>query len=173
MELFEAIRNRRSIRAYEPRAVEEDKLDQIIEAARLAPSAGNLQGYEGVVVRDAAAQRALVKAALGQGFLAQAPVVLAVFASRRRSAAKYGSRGAALYCLQDATIACAYAQLAATALGLGTVWVGAFEDEAVRQVLCAPEDWQPVALLPIGYPAESPPATPRRSRSDLVREFQS
>ena len=99
-----------------------------------------------------------------------APVVLAFCAHPRRSAAKYGRRGEELYCVQDATIACAYAQLAATALGLGSVWVGAFDTDAVAQAIGARRDWRPVALLPIGYPAESPEATPRRSLNELVHE---
>lgn len=85
-----------------------------------------------------------------------------------RSAAKYRQRGAGLYSVQDATIACAYAQLAATELGLGTVWVGAFDDDAVAKAVNAKPDWKPVAILPIGYAAEAPAATPRCNLTDLV-----
>ena len=124
--------------------------------------------YEILVVRDAAARRDLAHAALGQEFLSQVPVVLVFFAHPDRSGAKYRQRGVGLYSVQDATIACTYAQLAATALGLGTVWVGAFDDNAVVKALGTKPEWRPVALLPIGYAAESPPATPRRNLSDLV-----
>lgn len=170
MVFFELIRARRSIRAYKPQVVEEDKLRRILEAANGAPSAGNLQAYGILIVRDAATRLALSRASLNQESLVQAPVVLAFFAHPHASGAKYKKRGVELYSIQDATIACAYAQLAATELGLGTVWVGAFDDQAVKRALNANEDWRPVALLPIGYPAESPAPTPRRSLTELARE---
>jgi nitroreductase len=170
MDFFKLIRARRSIRAYQPRAVEEDKLKRILEAANAAPSAGNLQAYAILIVRDAGARQALSRAALGQESLVQVPVVLAFFSHPQSSMAKYKSRGVELYSLQDATIACAYAQLAATAQGLATVWVGAFDDAGVRAVLKVPSDWRPVALLPIGYADESPTPTPRRSMNDLAKE---
>ena len=170
MDFFELVKARRSVRTYEPQAVEEDKLEQILEAANRAPSAGNLQAYVILVVRDGATKQALVRAALNQGFVGQAPVVLAFFAHRLLSASKYKQRGADLYSVQDATVACAYAQLAATALGLGSVWVGAFDDAEVSRVLKAKPDWRPVALLPLGYPAESPEPTPRRPLNGLVQQ---
>jgi nitroreductase len=169
MDFLELIHARRSIRAYQPQPVEEAKLTRILEAADRAPSAGNLQAYTILIVRDAAVRLALSRAALNQDSLTQAPVVLAFFAHQQVSAAKYKNRGE-LYALQDATIACAYAQLAATALGLATVWVGAFNDEDVARILHAKEDWRPVALLPVGYPAEAPAPTSRRSLDELVQE---
>lgn len=169
MDFFELIRARRSIRAYQPRPVEEDKLTQILEAANHAPSAGNLQAYVIRVIRKADTKLALSCAALNQDSLVQAPVVLAFFAHQQMSAAKYKHRGTELYSLQDATIACAYAQLAAVTLGLGSVWVGAFDDAAVNHILKAQPDWRPVALLPLGYPAEAPAPTPRRALEDLAQ----
>jgi nitroreductase len=96
--------------------------------------------------------------------------VLVFFANPARSAAKYGRRGDVLYCVQDATVACAYAQLAAEDLGLASVWVGAFDNAAVSEAVGAPAGLRPVALLPIGYAAESPPPTPRRRLSDILRD---
>ncbi len=168
MTFLELIKARRSIRTYAPRAIEPDKLDAILAAANAAPSAGNLQAYEILVVRDAGMRRDLVHAAFGQEFLSQVPVALVFFAHPDRSAAKYHQRGAGLYSVQDATIACAYAQLAATDLGLATVWVGAFDDAAVAKAVHAKPEWRPVAVLPIGYAAESPAPTPRRKLNDLV-----
>jgi nitroreductase len=170
MDIFELVKARRSVRAYESRAVEEGKLEQILETANRAPSAGNLQAYVILVVRSAATKQALVRAALGQDFIAQAPVVLAFFAHRLMSASKYKQRGAELYSVQDATVACAYAQLAAAALGLGSVWVGAFDDTEVARILRAKPEWRPVALLPVGYPAESPEPTQRRAVEELAKE---
>lgn len=169
MDIFECIRRRRSIRAYQDRPVPEDALRRILEAINAAPSAGNLQAYQVFLVRDAAKRQALAQASGGQEFVAQAPVVLVFCTDVARSAWRYGQRGERLYALQDATIACAYAQLAAVALGLGTVWVGAFRDEAVIQALNLPRGLHPIAILPIGYPAESPAPPPRRALDDLVR----
>ncbi len=171
MDIFECIRQRRSIRAYQDRPVPEDALQRILEAVNAAPSAGNLQAYQVFVVRDAALRRALSEASYNQAYVAQAPVVLVFCTDAARSARKYGQRGERLYCVQDATIACAYAQLAAVALGLGTVWVGAFHDDSVIRVLDLPDGLHPVAILPVGYPAESPAPTSRRPLSDLVREL--
>lgn len=170
MEFFDVIKDRRSIRAYQEKELEEEKLQEILKAVNSAPSAGDLQAYEIVLIKDAKTRQALAQAAWGQYFIAEAPVALVFFANPQRSAAKYGGRGQSLYCLQDATIAAAYAQLAATALGLGSVWVGAFNDDAVRKVAGAGPEMIPAAIISIGYPAEAPYPTPRRRLSDLVHQ---
>jgi nitroreductase len=169
VDFFEMVRRRRTIRSYESRPIEKEKLQAILECACAAPSAGNLQAYEIVVIEDEARKRALAQAALEQQQIVQAPVVLAFFQNTSRSSNKYGRRGEGLYSIQDATIACTYAQLAAQALGLGSCWIGAFSTGAVGELLKAPPGLTPVALLPIGYSAETPPAAERRSLSDLVR----
>ncbi len=140
-----------------------------MEAIRSAPSAGNLQAYEVMVILDEAKKAEVARWALSQWFIAQAPVVFVFFANPSRSAIKYGKRGAELYCVQDATIACAYAQLAAVALGLGTCWIGAFEEAGLKSSLSAPKELKPVAILTVGYPAEEPLPTPRRSLGDIFR----
>jgi nitroreductase len=169
MDYFDIIKARRSIRIFKDIQVEPEKLQAILEAANIAPSAGNLQGYELYLVTKPEQRQALVKAALGQEFLAQAPIDLVFCANPQRSGVKYGPRGRGLYCVQDATIACTYAMLAATALGLSTVWVGAFDDEGVRSAVGIPADLLPVAVLPVGYAAESPAARPRRPLEQIVR----
>ena len=105
---------------------------------------------------------------VGQEFLAQASVDLVFCANPQRSAVKYGKRGRELYSIQDATIACTYAMLAAQELDLATVWVGAFQEEPVRQAASIPSDLVPVAILPIGYAGEDPKPRPRRKLEDLV-----
>jgi len=169
MDFMTLIDERRSVRVYERRDVEEEKLSKILHAANRAPSAGNLQAYQIAVVRSAAVRQALARAAVEQQFVGQAPVVLVFFAEPARASAKYGHRGESLYALQDATIACAYAQLAAHDLGLVACWVGAFRSKEVVEVVGAAPGQTPVALLPIGYSAERPEATSRRSLSDLTR----
>jgi len=167
MEFFETVIKRRSVRAFKKEPVEEWKINRLLEAANLAPSAGDLQAYEIVVVRDVERKRRLAEAALGQDFIEEAPVVFVFLSNPRRSARRYGRRGAELYCVQDATIAAAYLQLAATALGLGSVWVGAFDDDEVGACVDAGE-LRPVAIIPVGYPAEEPPVTPRRGVGSLA-----
>lgn len=168
MDLFEAVRNRRSIRVFRPGPVDEGEVRTLLECSNLAPSAGGLQAYEVVVVRNDDIKRRLARAALDQEFIADAPVVFVFFASPRRSAAKYGKRGERLYCIQDATIAAAYLQLACIPLGLGSVWVGAFDEVAVRRTLRAEGDLIPVAIIPVGRPGESPRPTPRRGVRDIA-----
>jgi nitroreductase len=170
MNVFETINARQSVRAYQAKPVEQEKLEAVLKAINQAPSAGNLQAYQVYLVEDQQLKRGLAKAALDQGFIVQAPAVL-VFCAVAALAARYGRRGAELYCLQDATTAVAYAQLAATALGLATCWVGAFDDDAVARAVNLPKGERPVAILPLGYAAESPPRTPRRSLADLVRKL--
>ena len=173
MDYFEVLNERHSIRAYKNQPVEPEKLQQILDTINLAPSAGNLQAYEVYVVSEMNHKAALAKAANDQEFLAQAAIVLVFCAHAALSTDKYGKRGMELYCVQDATIACTYAMLTVTALGMSTVWVGAFNDEAVRRVICAPQAHRPVAMLPIGYPAEAPRRRPRRKLKDLIHEVKS
>ena len=170
MDLFEVIKKRRSVRSYLDKPVEDEKLQAILEAANAAPSAGDLQAYEIVVIKSAKQKEALVKAVPRQKFIAEAPVVLVILANQKRSSERYGERGVKMYSIQDPTIAVSYMQLAATALGLATCWVGAFSDSAVAPVIGADisKGLIPVAILPIGYPNQSPNVAPRRMLSDLV-----
>jgi nitroreductase len=168
MDFFDLIRARRSVRAYRPETPPEPHLEAILEAVRLAPTAGNLQAFRVKVVTDASVKGALAHAAFGQNFLAAAPWVLCFMADPPASARTYGERGSALYAVQDATIACHHAHLAAASLGLGSVWVGAFDPAQVAKALALPKDLVPVALLPVGYPAEAPAATPRKPLGELL-----
>ncbi|MBI5384718.1 MAG: nitroreductase family protein [Verrucomicrobia bacterium] len=171
MNFFETIEARQSIRAFQNKTVEPEKLDALLNAINRAPSAGNCQAYQVYVVRDPEMKKKFAEAALRQEFVAQAPVVL-IFCLDPARAARYGKRGEQLYCQQDAAIAVAYAQLAATALGLATCWVGAFNEESVSRAAGLPAEHRPVAILPIGYAAEQPPRSSRRTIEDLVRELR-
>jgi nitroreductase len=152
--------------------VEPEKLQEILKTANAAPSAGNLQAYEVYVVNEASRLAALARAAGNQEWVAAAPLALVFCSHPARSTPRYGERGKRLYTLQDATIACTFALLAATALGLGAVWVGAFDDDAVARVIHAPDYQIPVAILPIGYATETPESTPRRRLKTLIHEVQ-
>jgi len=167
-DFFETVRHRHSVRKYQPdMAVEAEKLHAILEMACAAPSAGDLQAYRIIVVRAARERQALMQASQAQGFIAEAPVCLVFCADPARSAAIFGDRGAALYAVQDATIAAAYAQLASVAAGMASTWVGYFDEAQVRATLQLEPDLTPIALMSLGYPAELPEPSSRR-RLDAV-----
>ena len=168
MDLFEAIYGRRSIRSFKPEPFPEEALTRILDAGRWAPSAGNVQPWEFIVVRDGRLKRGLAEAALHQTFIAEAPVVIVVCADLARARSSYGLRGETLYCLQDTAAAVQNMLLAAYALGLGACWVGAFDEKAVKSLLEIPERCRPVAIIPIGYPAEQPWKPSRRSLRSIL-----
>ena len=162
MEVFEAIKGRRSIRAFRRRDVSDDDVTRLIEAAIWAPSAGNIQPWEFVIIRKPDGKRRLVEAAWGQSFIEEAAVVVVVCANENRSSQRYGDRGKSLYCIQDTAAAIQNIHLAAYSLGLATCWVGAFKEQEVSQILNVPQGIRPVAIVPIGYAAAS--ASPRSKR---------
>ncbi len=166
---FETVRRRHSVRRYQPdMGVEPEKLHAILETACAAPSAGDLQAYRIVVASGQGTRAALARAAGDQAFISQAPVCLVFCADPGRSAVEYGERGASLFALQDTTIAAAYAQLAAVAAGMGSAWVGQFDEVAVRRALDLAPGLEPVALVCLGYPAELPEPSPRRRLGEVV-----
>ncbi|NGO39500.1 nitroreductase [Limisphaera ngatamarikiensis] len=171
-DFFALVEDRRSVRAFEARPVEPGLVERVLRAAQRAPSAGNLQAYEVVVVRDPQTIRSLAALCYNQTFIAQAPVVLVFCADPARSAVKYGAKGESLYALQDATIAAAYAELAVAALGLATCWVGAFDESELARRLKLRPGLRPIALFPVGWPAEQPARTPRRPFEEVVHEYQ-
>jgi len=168
MDVFEVIVSRRSIRAFKPDPVSEELVDKILEAARWAPSAGNLQAREFILVKNPEVKRRLSRAALGQDFIEEAPIDIVVCADEEQSARRYMDRGRKLYCIQDAAASIENILLIVHALGLGACWIGAFEEEAVAETLNLPRGVRPVAIIPIGYPAEHPPAMARRKLREIV-----
>ncbi|MFH8080549.1 MAG: nitroreductase family protein [Candidatus Aenigmatarchaeota archaeon] len=170
MEFFDVVDKRRSVRKFLSRKIEEEKLMKIFQTANLAPSAGNLQSYEIFFTRDEKKKQMLAKASYGQHFIKDAGTVLIFFANPLKSMRVYGQRGK-LYAIQDATISASYVQLAATALDLGSVWIGAFDTKEVSSIVKVSNGLKPIALIPIGYPAEKPKRRERRTIEDLVKEF--
>lgn len=164
MDVREAIRTRRSIRSYADKPVEEDKLDRVLEAARLAPSASNRQERRFIVVRDAQTRKKLAKAACDQSFVGTAPVVIAACATE---SSRVMACGQPAYTV-DVTIAVDHMTLQAAEEGLGTCWIGAFHEDEVKQVLGIPDTVRVVSLLPLGYPEQVPGPTPRRPKEALV-----
>ena len=168
MDFWEAAATRRSVRHFDPEhPVTDRELRQLLATATRAPSAGNLQPWFFHVVRDQSARDDLAGAAFGQAALSQAPVVIVVCAEPERSATRYGERGRQLYCLQDTANAITHIQLGAVALGLGTCWIGAFDEGAVSDALSLPPGLRPVALIPIGRPLRPSGPRPRRPLSEV------
>lgn len=168
MDLWTAIERRCSTRRFKREEISPATVQKILEAAIRAPSAGNRQPWHFIVVRDAAVKEALAQAAYGQDFVAEAPVVIVVCAEPERSASRYGTRGRELYCLQDTAAATEHILLAATALGLGCCWVGAFDEKTAAHALALPSQFRPVAMVPIGKAAEPWRRTPRRPLSEVT-----
>jgi nitroreductase len=162
MELSEAIRGRRSIRAFKKQNVPEETVEKLIDAAGWAPSAGGIQPWEFVIVKEPAVKKKLAQAAVNQAFVEEAPVVIVVCANEKRSSMGYGFRGKTLYCIQDTAAATQNILLTAHSLGLGTCWVGAFNEGEAREAVNAPDGIRPVAMVPVGYANEVPSQGSRR-----------
>jgi nitroreductase len=171
MEFSELIKKRRSVRAYKDKAISEKDLNKLLEMANSAPSAGNLQAYNILVVKDKEKKSLLADAAYGQRFIEQAPIVLVFVAMPSISSKRYRLRGKELYSIQDATMAGAYAQLAAENLGLSSVWVGSFDEVKVRKIFGLAHDAKPISIIPIGYALKDPPKMPRRKLGEGIHYF--
>ena len=170
MEVFEAIKKRRSTRRFDAsKQVSDEQIEKILEAGRLAPSAHNLQDWFFIVVKAQDKKDKLVEAAASQSFVGEASVVIVVCADLRLADRLSTKHGEDFYMIQDTAIATIQMWLAATNLGLGACWVGAFDEEEVKRALNLEEHLRPVALLPIGYPAESPSPTPRRKIKEISK----
>jgi nitroreductase len=164
MDVYEAIEKRRSIRAYKNRPVEQDKLDRILEAARLAPSASNRQEWRFIVVRDGAIRQRLMSAAGNQGFVGQAPVVIACCAETDGHIMRCGQ---ACYPI-DVAIAVDHLTLAAAEEGLGTCWIGSFSEPEVKEALGIPASIRVVQLLTLGYADAAPKPRLRKTLKEIV-----
>lgn len=164
MEFMEVVRRRRSIRRYKPDPVPREQIEAVLEAARLAPSWANSQCWKFVVVTDEAARQALAKA--GNEWVAHAPVIIAACADPT----KPGTKGDQPYYLVDIGIALEHLMLAAADLGLGTCWIGWFDEAVARQALGAPEQIRVVAFTPLGVPAEEPAPKPRKPLDEIWSE---
>jgi nitroreductase len=150
MEFYEVITTRRSVRAYSDRAIPEDVLTRVLNAARIAPSGSNRQPTRLILVRDAADRQALVPLCHGQKFVAEAPIVIVACGKD----IKYNRGGymGGMAMIVDVSIAVDHLTLAARAEGLGTCWIGSFDNDAVKKHLGIPADHNVVALTPLGYP---------------------
>lgn len=159
-ECLDIMRTRRSIRRFKKKEVDQSDIKALLHAAHMAPSAGNLQAREFIIVANEDGRRGLSEATYSQRQAAEVPVMIVVCANVLRSERRYGAR-AALYAIQDATASVMNILLAAHSLGLGTCWIGAFDEKRVSSVLSIPAHVRPIALITVGYPDEMPEAPPR------------
>jgi nitroreductase len=165
MDFNNLIQQRYSVRAYKPDPVEDDKVQQVLNAARLAPTAANRQPFQLVVIHTAGRQTEL-KRVYSREWFTQAPLVIGVCAL---PATAWVRRGGKNYADVDATIAMDHLILAAADLGLGTCWVAAFDPVAAREILKLPNDIEPIAFTPLGYAADQPRAKERKPMDTFVR----
>src|SRR3990172_12704345 len=164
MDVSTGIRSRRSIRAYDPREVEEDKLMRVLDAGRLSPSASNRQERRFIVVRDAGKRQQLSEAAKNQKFVAEAPVVIAACSVEQEYVMACGQPAYPI----DTAIAVDHMTLQAVEEGLGTCWIGAFDEEKVKEILNVPDNVRVVSLLPLGYPSDIPRPKLRKNLDEIV-----
>lgn len=162
MDTMDAIRGRSSVRDYKSDTVSDDVLKDVLEAAVQAPSSDNVCDWEFVVVKTPEGRNALAVAAFNQGFVAKAPCVIVVCSDLERIAKAYGARGEELYSIQNTSAAIQNLMLSAWDKGLGTCWVGAFDEEAVKNAVVLPANVRPLALITLGYPAGTPVKSKRK-----------
>lgn len=165
MDFRELIKTRYSVRAYKSEPVEDEKVRQVLDAARLAPTAANRQPFQLIVIHTAGREAELRRIYKAEWFC-KAPLVICACAIPSKAWSRMDNRN---YSDVDVTIAMDHLVLAATEFGLGTCWIAAFDPFASREVLGLPEDVEPVAFTPLGYPADQPGVKRRKPLSELVR----
>ncbi len=164
MDVYEAIKTRRSVRAYKPDPIDREVLLKVLNAARLAPSASNRQEWRFVVVTDHEKRQRMMQVANNQKFVGEAPAVIACCAKTDEHLMRCGQPCYPI----DVAIAIDHITLAAVAEGLGTCWIGSFYEDKAKKVLSIPDDIRVVQLLTIGYPADSPRPKSRLALDDIV-----
>lgn len=164
MDVSEAIKQRRSVRAYKSKQVPEEKLQKVLNAARLAPSAHNAQDWKFVVVKDEEKRKKLAEAASDQEFIAQAPIIIAAVSLNPKEIMGCDVPSYAV----DLAIAVDHITLQAIEEGLGTCWIGAFSQDKVKEILNIPKNYKVVVLLPLGFPADTPSPKIRKELNEIV-----
>ncbi len=166
--LFATLKNRGSVRKFQKKDVPQEILEKILLAATFAPSAGNFQPWEFIVVRDDKMKKSLAGACFDQPWLASAPAIVVACINMRLAGSVFGERGEKLYGIQDVAAACENMLIAATSLGLGSCWVGAFSEPQVSVLLECDQYIRPCAIIALGWPSEEPPPLERHALMDVV-----
>ena len=168
MDFRQIVKKRFMCRSYADRDVPNELLDRILEVVEHLPSAGHTQPQEFIIIKNQKTKDQLAEAALGQTYLAEAPLVMVVVSDTRRSQRRYGERGEKFYSIVDGAFASMLIMLACINEGLGAGFVGAFDDDAVRTVLGLPRAIRPIGIIPIGYCAERPEKLQRLGKKRIV-----
>jgi len=171
MDVFEAIKTRRSVRKFQAKPIPKEIIDKLVEALIWAPSAGNLQSRKFYFVFNEKIKNDLAEAALGQDFITNAPLVV-VGCIDDKIAWRYGERGKNLYSICDVSASIQNMILVAEENNLGTCWVGAFNENEVAKILNLPKNLRPIVIVPVGYPAEKPLPPARVSKSQAIKEIK-
>lgn len=166
MEFYEVIKSRKSIRKYKSDPIRDEVLTRILDAGRFAPSAKNIQPWKFIIIKDISIKQQLVSACRNQEFIAQAPIVVCAVALEKIAWGRMGGYWSSYPV--DIAIALEHIILAATAEGLGTCWVGAYDEKEVKRILNIPDHVKVIALTPIGYPDQTPETRPRKPLSDII-----
>ena len=166
MEFLDLVQKRYSVRAYQPTPVEDTKLAKVLEAVRFAPTASNRQPFQ-LIIAHVKGREADLQRVYGRRWFVQAPLVICACGVPAQAWVRDVDR--ANYATVDVAIAMDHFILAATSLGLGTCWIAAFNPVAARQVFALPEGVEPIALTPLGYPADQPIPKERKPLTELVR----
>ena len=167
MDVVKAIEERHSVRGFTDGDVPMDIVNEALRLGNLAPSAGNLQARDFIIVKDKGMKKKLSKAAFGQKFVEEAPVVLVVCCNLNRIK-NYGERGESLYTIQDTAAAVENMMLYLVSKGYGTCWVGAFDEKEVGRLMELPDWAKAVAMVPVGKPKESGRTSPRLEQDTIV-----
>lgn len=166
--VLDVIKERRTIRKFENTPVSDDILINIIDSARYAPSAGNQQPWEIIVVKNPDSKKRLQTACFNQECVMTAPVLIVLAINMKLARSKYENRGEQLYGIQAVAAAAQNMLLSAEALGLGTAWMGAFSEKSVAILTQCPEYIRPCAVIALGYPAEKPLIPPRQPLKEFL-----
>jgi nitroreductase len=164
-DIFKVMATRRSTRKFSKNPVEKWKIDKILAAADAAPTAGNFQGFEIFYISDKYTKEELVKAANKQPYV-NTPLVLVFCMNPSRVKLDFPAKVIMKFSMQDATLAAAYSQLAASALGLSSIWIGMFDEERVKEIIGT--ELRPTSLLCVGYPIKKRPPKQRRQLKELI-----
>ena len=165
MDFQDLVRNRYSVRAYEPIEVEQEKIDQILQAMRLAPTAANHQPFRIILIRTKG-REAELRRIYDKDWFVQAPIIICACGVDQESWIRGDGRPTTEI---DVAIVMDHIILAATSLGLGTCWIGAFNPEEARRILKIPEFASPILFSPLGYPADQPKSKERKPIGELVK----
>lgn len=168
METLDCITLRRSIRKYKDIPVEFEKVGHILNAARLAPNAGNIQETRFILITNLDSRKKIAEACVKQYWMQDAPLHLIVVSHPKKAANFYGEKGEKVYCRHSAGAAIENILLAATAQGLGSCWVGAFDDNKLKKLLNIPGDAEPQAVITIGYADEKPKLPPKFKMENIT-----